>query len=152
MFFQDGIIGAEQIHLRILAHLGDGVYELFVRECMMGELSVGKISNKIESVHRWTSLRSSATFQVQLLDFLLDDLDETERQLVKRARNMPVSVGRRSQQGLHRKATGFEALLGYWHLESPKRLEAIFSILTPLVLSGSVPVNPNFEKEEEEKL
>jgi ribonuclease-3 family protein len=107
---------------RALAFLGDAVYELKLRE-----LALALGHDRVEDLHRFTTERACATFQVTLLDQLA--LTETEQELVRRARNAAVSVGRRNQQGLHRLATGFEALIGYWHLTQPDRLHQVWVLL-----------------------
>lgn len=98
-------------HPRALAHLGDAVYELWVRE-----LALTQASDHTKELHRYTTKRVNASVQAALLSELLPMLSDEELALVKRAQNMPVSTGRRSNQATHRRATAFEALIGYWHL------------------------------------
>lgn len=97
-------------HPRALAHLGDAVYELWVREAAIA------LSDKSDILHRYTTNRVKAATQSQLLETLFDTLPPDEQAIVKRARNLPVPTGRRSNQGVYRQATAFEALVGYWYL------------------------------------
>lgn len=52
----------------------------------------------------------------------MPQLDSDLQALVKRAQNMPVTSSRRSDQNAHRKATAFEALIGYWYITEPQGL------------------------------
>ncbi len=103
-------------HPRALAHLGDAVYEGWVRERSVGH------SEKTRDLHAYTTARVNAEIQGQILEILLPRLNEDLQALIKRAQNMPVATGRRSNQSVHRKATAFEALIGYWYLREPETL------------------------------
>jgi ribonuclease-3 family protein len=113
--------------------LGDGVYELFVRELAVAHVQQSA-SNRVEDLHRYTTHRASASFQAQLMEALMPQLIEAEREMFRRGRNMQVSAGRRSNQALHRQASGFEALMGYLHLAHPDRLKTVFEVMTPWLL------------------
>lgn len=119
----------ESYHPRALAHLGDGVYELHVRE-----KALQVCSNKADDLHRFSIGRANATFQVRLLEVLAEILTPEEQEMVRRGRNAGVSVGRRSNQALHRQATAFEALIGYLYLKGGTRLLEIWSYLDPFIL------------------
>ncbi len=119
----------EHLHPRVLAYLGDAAFELKVRE-----LALSQGMSQAEELHDFTVRRVKATCQVALLDALEPLLTETEKEIVRQGRNVPVSVGRRSNQALHRKATGFEALFGYWHLGDPGRLAVIWEQIKPVLL------------------
>lgn len=126
-------LSPETLHPRVLAHLGDGVYELFVRELAVAHAQKSA-SSRVEDLHRYTTHRASAAFQAQLMEALMPQLSEAEREMFRRGRNMPVSTGRRSSQALHRQASGFEALMGYLHLAHPDRLKAVLELITPWLL------------------
>jgi ribonuclease III family protein len=113
---------AVTLHPRVLAHLGDAVYELMVREYVIDTL--GDV--QAEKVHRASIAMACAEFQVKLLEVLLPTLSEDEVALIKRARNASISVSRRNNPKLYRDATAFEALIGQWHLEqNTARLNAV---------------------------
>lgn len=122
-------------HPRALAHLGDAVYELWVREAAIG------YSEKSQELHRYTTLRVKAHTQAVLLDSLLPTLPGDLQALAKRAQNLPVSVNRRSNQTTHRKATALEAVIGFWYLITPEQLPQyrvkILSLLEDLLLSDA---------------
>lgn len=103
-------------HVRALAHLGDAVYELWVRE-----QAISRYQKNVD-LHRYTTSLVNAKVQGMLLERLLPALSDAELDIVRRAQNIPVSTGRRANQSLHRKATAFEALVGYWYLVHPGQL------------------------------
>ena len=113
----------EIVALRNYAHIGDAVWEVFVRTYTIYKTSNSKLLHKI------TTDRVNATFQKDLLNLLMPELSEDEQELARRARNLPIPVARRSIQSDYRQATAFEVLIGYWHLHNPQRLEEIYQII-----------------------
>ena len=112
----------ETIALRNYAHIGDSVWEVFVRTYTIYKTSNSKLLHKI------TTERVNATFQKEMLDLISDKLNKEEHELARRARNLPIPVGRRSIQSTYRQATAFEVLIGYWYLEDKERLEFFYEI------------------------
>lgn len=110
------------IELRNLAHLGDAVWELFVRE-----YTVRKSAN-IKKLHNITTQRVNASFQSDMLNLITPVLTNEELEIARRARNLPIPIARRSIQKQYRQATAFETLLGYWHTYNKQRLDEIFNI------------------------
>ncbi len=106
--------------LRNYAHLGDAVWEIFVREYVIYRTSNPK------TLHKLTTERVNATFQSEMLHFIEDDLTEEEKELARRGRNLPIPVGRKSIQNTYRPATAFEVLIGYWYLCDKDRLNFFF--------------------------
>ena len=106
----------ELMNLRSYAHLGDAVWEVFVREYVVRKTSNSKM------LHKLTTDRVNATFQMEILEFISDELTEGEQELVRRARNLSIPVGRRSIQATYRQATAFEVLIGYWYTRDKDRL------------------------------
>lgn len=113
----------ETLNLKNYAHIGDSVWEVFVRTYTIYKTSNSKILHKI------TTDRVNATFQKDLLIFITPHLSEKELELVKRARNLSIPVGRKSIQADYRQATAFEVLIGYWYLHNKERLEFIYEII-----------------------
>ena len=64
---------------------------------------------------------------MNMLEFISSDLTDEENELVRRARNLPIPVGRKSIQHDYRLATAFEVLIGYWYEEDKPRLEYFWS-------------------------
>jgi len=112
----------EEINLRNYAHLGDAVWELFIRE-----ITVLQTQNAKE-LHKLTTDKVNAEFQIKLQDSLTDE----ELELMRRARNLPVPTSRRSQQSEYRMATAFESLIGWWYTNDKGRLKEIFEIVNGL--------------------
>lgn len=110
----------ETIALRNYAHLGDAVWEVFVREYVIQKTSNSKL------LHKLTTDRVNATFQSEMLNYISEDLTEEEHELVRRARNLSIPVGRRAIQAVYRPATAFEVLIGFWYLQDKKRLEYFY--------------------------
>ena len=104
-----------------LAYLGDARYALWCRERVL-QLNLGSgLTNQ-----RVTQLVRCQT-QARLLRHLLPLLTPAEQQVCRRGVNMkPLSPPRHASIRDYRQATGFECLVGYWHLSDRwKRLYPI---------------------------
>ena len=112
----------EIIALKNYAHIGDAVWEVFVREFVIYKTSNSKL------LHKMTTDRVNAGFQKQMLELITPELSEEEQDMVRRARNMSIPIGRRNIQATYRPATAFEVLIGFWYLHDKKRLEHFFSV------------------------
>ena len=106
--------------LRNYAHIGDAIWEVFVREFVIRKTSNSKL------LHKMTTDRVNATFQMKMLEFIMPELSEYEANLARRARNLPIPVGRKSIQHDYRLATAFEVLIGYWYLNDKERLNIFY--------------------------
>ena len=113
----------KELGLRHYAHIGDAVWELFVRK-----YTVFKTTN-LKNLHKITTDRVKSSYQALLLNFLDTLLTEEEHELARRARNCPIPVARRNNQAEYRQATAFEALIGYWYLENKSRYSEIIQII-----------------------
>ena len=114
----------ENISLKNYAHIGDAVWEVFVREYVIRKTSNSKL------LHKMTTDRVNATFQKDMLALISSYLTEEEQELVRRARNLSIPVGRRSIQHDYRLATAFEVLIGYWYLNDKDRLINFYNIFS----------------------
>ena len=110
----------ESIPLRNYAHIGDAVWEVFVREYVIFKTSNAKM------LHKMSTDRVNAAFQKEMLEFITDKLTEEEQELARRGRNLPIPIGRRTIQHDYRLATAFEVLIGYWYLNDKERLYKFF--------------------------
>ena len=113
----------EEMNLKCCAHLGDAVYEVFIREKII------YLTTNLAKLHKINTNFVCATYQCKLLEYLEPTLTDKEKEIIRRGRNIPSSSSRRINQSLHRLATGFEALIGYLHLYDKKRLGEIFEII-----------------------
>ena len=111
----------EKMVLRNYAHIGDAIWEVFVRDYTILKTSNAKL------LHKLTIDRVNANFQKDMLIFISDMLSDDENELVRRARNLPIPVGRRHIQAVYRQSTAFEVLVGYWYLHDKIRLEQVYN-------------------------
>ena len=108
-----------------LALIGDGVYELFVRNSILSnnlELCAHKIHVKAIG---YVKAKSQSTIMHEIEEFLTED----ESYIYKRGRNAKsATVPKNADVRDYRMATGFEALVGYLYLiGNTERLEFIFN-------------------------
>ncbi len=116
----------EELGLKNYAHIGDAVWEVFVRDYVILKTSNSKL------LHKMTTDRVNATFQMNMLEYMTNDLTAEELELVRRSRNLPIPVGRKSIQHDYRLATAFEVLIGYWYKHDKNRLEYFFNKFSEL--------------------
>ena len=109
----------EEVDLRnysplTLAFLGDCVFDLIIRTVI-----VERGNRAAESLHKKKSAIVKAQTQAQMAEILLDELSEEELTIYKRGRNAKsYSTAKNASVTDYRKATGFEALLGYLYLQN----------------------------------
>lgn len=113
----------DEINLRNYAYLGDAVWELLIREKTI------LLTNNAKKLHKITTDKVKGHFQAELLEKLENTLTEEEKELARRARNLPIPVARRSCQSEYRQATAFEALIGFWFKNNKERFNYIISQL-----------------------
>ena len=111
----------EELALKNYAHIGDAVWEVFVRDYVILKTSNSKL------LHKMTTDRVNATFQMNMLEFIQQDLTSEEQELARRARNLPIPVGRKAIQHDYRLATAFEVLIGYWYKHDKERLNYFYN-------------------------
>lgn len=109
-----------EMNPNVLAYIGDGVYELFIRSWV---IQTGLC--KVNELHKLTVDYVKAGSQAKALKVIQDELLEDEASIVRRARNnKSLSVPKNASIMEYRMATGFEALLGYLYLSNNnERLE-----------------------------
>jgi len=102
-----------------LAYIGDCVYDLVIKSLVINE------GNKqVNKLHQETSRLVQASAQSLMMRTMQEHLTEEEHAVYKRGRNAK-SVSPAKNQSItdYRRATGFEALLGYLYLKKDyKRL------------------------------
>lgn len=96
-----------------LAYIGDGVYDLIIRT-----LVISKGNKQVKKLHQDTSSMVQASAQSEMMRALQPLLTEEEHGVYKRGRNAK-SVSPAKNQSLtdYRRATGFEALIGWLYLK-----------------------------------
>jgi len=113
---------ARDLPLRMLAHLGDAVFELFEREREIVSAPSAK------RLHQTVVRRVNAESQAKILEALMDHLTDPERDIVRRARNLKLTGNRRADQNSYRYATALEALFGYLFLTDKVRLAELLEL------------------------
>jgi ribonuclease-3 family protein len=113
----------DEINLRNYAYLGDAVWELHIRKKTIC------LTNNAKKLHQITTNLVKTDYQCEMLNFIEKYLTEEENELTRRARNLPIPVGRRNIQHNYRLATAFETLIGWWFLNNKTRLEAILNLI-----------------------
>lgn len=119
----------ENLSLKCYAHLGDAVYEVYVRKKII------HVTSNLARLHKLNTTFVCAAFQCDVVEYLDPYLNEKEKDLLRRGKNIQISSARRINQSLHRIATGFEALVGYWYLNDKTRLEQIFLLIDKFIAS-----------------
>ena len=96
-----------------LAYIGDGIYDLIIRT-----LVVNRGNKQVQKLHLETSALVNAGTQSKMMRVLQEQLTEEEHAVYKRGRNAKsVSPAKNQSVTDYRRATGFEALLGYLYLK-----------------------------------
>lgn len=97
----------------VLAYIGDGIYDLVIRTMM-----VGKGNAHVNLLHKRTSQLVKAHAQSEMISMLLPELTEEEQAAYRRGRNAhSPTMAKNATMADYRRATGFEALMGYLYLE-----------------------------------
>ena len=102
-----------------LAYIGDCVYDLVIKS-----LVINAGNKQVNKLHQETSRLVQASTQSLMMRTMQEHLTEEEHAVYKRGRNAK-SVSPAKNQSItdYRRATGFEALLGYLYLKKDyKRL------------------------------
>lgn len=105
-----------------MAFVGDGVHTLFVRQSVLSSHDY-----TINQYNKYCSKYCSAKWQAKVLDRLMVTLNQQEQDIVRRARNYKTNhVAKNASIEEYKKATSFEALIGYLYLENnQERLQEI---------------------------
>lgn len=95
-----------------LAYIGDAVYDLIVRTVV-----VERANRAASALHKKTSSIVRAKTQSDMIEVLMPKLTEEEAEVYKRGRNAkPHTTAKNASVSDYRRATGFEALVGYLYL------------------------------------
>ena len=102
-----------------LAYIGDCIYDLIIKTLVINEGN-----RQVQKLHQKTSSYVQASAQSKMMRTIQEHLTEEEHGIYKRGRNAK-SVSPAKNQSItdYRRATGFEALMGYLYLKKDwKRL------------------------------
>ena len=96
-----------------LAYIGDSIYDLIIKS-----LVINHGNKQVNKLHNETSRLVQASSQSLMMRTMQEHLTEEEHAVYKRGRNAK-SISPAKNQSItdYRRATGFEALLGYLYLK-----------------------------------
>ena len=126
-----GQFGIAEVDIRTyspltLAYIGDGIYDLVIRSVV-----VGQGNTRAGELHKRTSQIVKAHTQAEMMEVLLPLLTEEEADIYRRGRNAKSpTMAKNATMSDYRKATGFEALMGWLYLQDE------FERLVELVKTG----------------
>lgn len=95
-----------------LAYIGDAVYDIIIRTVV-----VERANQAANVLHKKTSSYVKAQTQAAMIEALLPELTADEEAVYKRGRNAKsYTTAKNASIADYRKATGFEALVGFLYL------------------------------------
>ena len=121
--FQIGEVNVALYSPLTLAYIGDCVYELIIRTNLVnrGNAHVNKLNKKASNL-------AKASTQARIIESIMDMLSEDEEAAYKRGRNAhSCTKAKNASTSDYRKATGFEALIGYLYLQ--KKFDRIMELV-----------------------
>lgn len=96
-----------------LAYIGDSIYDLIIKTLVLNEGN-----QQVQKLHLKSSRYVQAKAQSRMMRVLQEKLTEEEHAVYKRGRNAKnVSPAKNQSVTDYRRATGFEALLGFLYLK-----------------------------------
>lgn len=95
-----------------LAYIGDAIYDLVIRSVV-----VERANRSANELHKKTIRYVKAEAQSAMITALIPELTPDEEAVYKRGRNAKsYTTAKNASVGDYRRATGFEALIGYLYL------------------------------------
>ena len=96
-----------------IAYIGDAIFELVVRTVL-----VERKNTQAEKLHKAATKIVKAETQALMIEAIKEELTEEELAVYKRGRNAKaVTRAKNATMSEYRRATGFEALMGYLYLK-----------------------------------
>ena len=110
-----------------LAYIGDAVYEMVIRTVI-----VERANKAANELHKKTVKYVQAGTQAAIIMALQDVLTEDELAVFKRGRNAKSNTSAKNASITdYRKATGFEALIGYLYLSDEiERIKELYNFIS----------------------
>lgn len=115
-------IDLQLVSMQTLAFIGDAVYNVYIRSYL-----ASKHNEKSGKLHKYSIKYVSAKSQSATIDKIFEELTDEEKEIYKRGRNTSIhTVSKNVDVVEYKKATGFEALIGYLFVSDRKdRLDYI---------------------------
>ena len=111
----------EQLSPVALAHIGDAVYELYVRNKLLMP------PRRIADYHAQVVTQVRAETQATYLQHLEPHLTDEEKDILRRGRNAVTHKPRRLSAKIYQQASSLETLIGYLYLTNCDRLKYLFT-------------------------
>lgn len=127
-------ISLREVSPLVLAYIGDAVYELYVRTYVIGEGNM-----PVAKLHKKSTAFVKAGAQSEIIGGIEKHLTEEEIGIFKRGRNAHSYTSAKNADIVdYRRATGFEALIGYTYLKKDeKRLKELLQMSIAFKLGGA---------------
>jgi len=117
IFPRQTLLPAEQLPPLVLAHLGDAIYELYIRNRLLN-----KSRTTVHKMHLEAVRYVKAQAQAKALETIQPLLTEEEAKIVRRGRNAKSGhVPKNASVIDYRRSSAFEALIGYLYLKGEDR-------------------------------
>lgn len=127
-------INADQYSPLTLAYMGDCAYEIVIRT-----LLVHKGNTHVDRLNKRASNLAKAATQSQIIGIIQNNLTEEELTIYKRGRNAKsYTSAKNASINDYRRATGFEALIGWLYLKGR------FERMTELIRLGFEGIGAEF--------
>lgn len=124
----------ELINPLALAYLGDGVFEVYVREYLLVEREITKPDLLQKEAIQFVSAKAQAEFMKEAINNQW--VNEEEIRIYKRGRNAKnTRVMKNTSVITHNQSSGFEALIGHLYLmHEDERILEIFELYKDFVM------------------
>lgn len=108
-----GDVEPKQLSPLVLAYIGDSIFDLMIKTMV-----VAKGNMQVNKMNKYTSGIVKAESQSKMIGYIEKELTEEEESVYKRGRNAKsYTSAKNASIGDYRRATGFEALMGYLYLK-----------------------------------
>lgn len=133
---EKNLLHVKQMSPLVLAWVGDSVFDLFVR-C---RLAAKKKSESAHKMHVKAINYVSAGAQSKIVNVLYDLLNDEEKAIFRRGRNSKsATIPKHADVLDYRRATAFEAVLGYLYLlGNQERLNVLLNMAVDVIEQGVV--------------
>ncbi len=124
----------ELVNPLVLAYLGDGVFEVYVREHLIVERGISKPDLLQKEAILYVSAKAQSEFMKEAI--LNNWVSEEEIAIYKRGRNAKSTrVMKNTSVVVHNQSSGFEALIGHLYMKKQdKRISEIFELYKEFVM------------------
>ncbi len=124
----------ELVNPLVLAYLGDGVFEVYVREHLIVERGIVKPDLLQKEAILYVSAKAQSEFMKEAI--LNNWVSEEEIAIYKRGRNAKnTRVMKNTSVVVHNQSSGFEALIGHLYLKKQdERISEIFDLYKEFVM------------------